>query len=89
METTAIYAGIFILGFIVGKGITAYAANKMLKEINSEVERVTAILERKNSEVKCRNFFWANEVGPDLLVSDDYDKPHCATTAKADQRDSN
>ena len=50
METTAIYAGIFILGFIVGKGITAYAANKMLKEINAEVERVTAILEQKMAE---------------------------------------
>lgn len=50
METTAIYAGIFILGFIVGKAITAYAANKMLKEINAEVERVTAILEQKMAE---------------------------------------
>lgn len=58
METTAIYAGIFILGFIVGKGITAYAANKMLKEINSEVERVTAILkyfaDQKNIEDAAR-----------------------------------
>ena len=54
METTAIYTGIFILGFIVGKAITAYAANKMLKEINSEVERVTAILVQKASEKEKR-----------------------------------
>lgn len=54
METTAIYAGIFILGFIVGKAITAYAANKMLKEINDEVERVTAILVQKVSEKEKR-----------------------------------
>ena len=50
MENAAIYTGIFILGFIVGKGITAYAANKMLKEINAEVERVTAIWEQKMAE---------------------------------------
>ena len=47
MGTIAICFLVFLIGFAIGKAITAHAANKMLKEINDEVQLLTALMEQK------------------------------------------